>query len=132
MRVTDATIISDGTEKFLRFRRLKAERRANLLPEKEINIPAKAKSVEFSVRLRVKGLVAGKDYHHYPGAHVTARDARGEEVGGEWIVTKQNTNWKGLTARFALQPGAKTVRIALGPFGAAGLVDFDDVEVKFR
>jgi hypothetical protein len=132
VQVTDATIVAEGTEKFLRFRRLQAERRANLLPEKEIIIPAKAKSVEFSVRLRVKGLVPGKDYNMHPGAHVTARDARGEEAGGEWAIVKQDTNWKRVTARFTLLPGAKTLRIAVGPFGAAGVLDVDDTEVKFQ
>jgi hypothetical protein len=42
VQVTDATIIGEGTEKFLRFRRLQAARRANLLPENEINIPRRS------------------------------------------------------------------------------------------
>ncbi len=132
VQITDATIVTEAMEKFLRFRRLNAQRRANLLPEKEVVIPARARSVEFSVKLRVKGLIPGQVYQVYPGAHVTARDARGEEAGGEWAVARQDTNWKRFTARFELLPGAKTLRIAIGPFGAAGILDVDDVEVKFQ
>lgn len=132
IQVSDATIVAEGSERFLRFRRLQAQRRANILPEKEIIIPAKAKSVEFSVRLRVKGLVPGKEYNMFPGAHVTGRDARGEEAGGAWAEAKQDTPWKRFTARFAILPTAKTLRIAIGPFGAAGVLDVDDVEVKFQ
>ncbi len=130
--VTDATTFTEGETKFLRFRRLQPLRRANLLPDKEVTIPARAKSVEFSVRLRVKGLVPGKDYQSYPGAHVTGRDARGEEAGGGWAEVKKDTGWKRFTIRFPLEPSAKTVRIAIGPFGAAGLLDVDDIEVEFR
>jgi len=130
--VSDATIVAEGAEKFLRFRRLQATRRANLLPQKDVVIPARAKAVEFTVRLRVKGLVPGKDYQTFPGAHVTARDARGEEIAGEWAVVKQDTNWRRVTARFALKPEAKTLRIAVGPFGAAGVLDVDDAEVEFK
>jgi hypothetical protein len=68
----------------------------------------------------------------YPGAHVTARDARGEEVGGAWAEAKQDSNWKRVTARFEVPPTAKTLRIAAGPFGAAGVIDFDDVAVEFK
>lgn len=130
--VTDATVIADGATKFLRFRRLQPLRRANLLPEKEVTIPAKARSVAFSVRLRVKDLVPGKDYDTYPGAHITGRDARGEEAGGGWAVVKEDTGWKRFTVRFPLEPEAKTLRIAVGPFGAAGLFDVDDIEVEFK
>lgn len=130
--VTDATVVSDDAARFLRFRRLHPLRRANLLPEKEVTIPAKARSVAFSVRLRVKGLVPGKDYDTYPGAHITGRDARGEEAGGGWAVVKEDTGWKRFTVRFALKPEAKTLRIAIGPFGAAGLLDVDDIEVEFK
>jgi hypothetical protein len=132
IQVTDATIVAEGNERFLRFRRLQAQRRANLLPDKEITIPARAKAVEFSVRLRVKGLVAGREYNKFPGAHVTARDARGEEAGGAWAEAKQDTPWKRFNARFAILPAAKTLRIAIGPFGAACVLDVDDVEVKFQ
>jgi len=130
--VTDATVIADGAAKFLRFRRLQPLRRANLLPEKEVTIPAKARSVAFSVRLRVKGLVPGKDYDTYPGAHITGRDARGEEAGGGWAVVKEDTGWKRFTVRFPLKPEAKSLRIAIGPFGAAALLDVDDIEVEFK
>ncbi len=117
VQVTDAAVVAEGAERFLRFRRLQALRRANLLPEKEIVIPARTRAVEFSVKLRVKGLVPGRDYHHYPGVHVTARDARGEEAGGDWAVVKQDAAWK---------------RIAVGPFGSAGVLDVDDITVKFQ
>ena len=32
------------------------------------------------------------------------------------------------TVRFPLEPEAKTLRIAIGPFGAAGIFDVDDIE----
>lgn len=130
--VTDASVVTDGNERFLRFRRLQALRRANCLPEREIVVPARAKWVEFSVKIRVKGLVPGKEYHMHPGVHVTARDARGEELGGKWAAAKQDGPWKRYTERFQIPPNTKTVRFALGPFGAAGIVDFDDTELEFK
>lgn len=130
--VTDASIVAEGAEKFLRFRRLKAEPWANLVPEKEIHIPANAKAVMFSVRLRVKGLAPGRDYFKYPGVCVSARGARDEEAGEAWAVARQDTGWKRFTERFALRPGTKTLRIAVGPFGGAGVLDADDLEVQFQ
>jgi hypothetical protein len=132
INVTDAAIVTEGADKFLRFRRLQATRRANLVPEKEINIPAKTKWVELSVRMRVKGLVAGKDFDTIPGVHVVARDARGEAVGGAWAAAKLDTSWKHFSARFELAPTAKTLRVVVGPHDAAGVIDFDDVVVEFK
>ncbi len=74
----------------------------------------------------------GKAYNQYPGVHVTGRDARGEERGGDWAMVKQDTNWKRFIVRFPLAPEAKTLRIAIGPLGAAALLDVDDVEVEFK
>jgi len=130
--VTDASTFTEGGATFLRFRRLQPLRRANLLPVKEVTIPAKARSVEFGVKLRVEGLIPGKDYDIYPGAHVTGRDAQGEEAGGGWAVVKKDGNWDRFTIRFPLEPSAKTLRIAIGPFGAAGVFDVDDIEVEFK
>jgi hypothetical protein len=130
--VTDVMIVAEGSERFLRFRRLQAIRRANLLTDKAVPIPARAKSVEFSVRMRVKGLVPGKEYHIHPAVHVTARDGRDEEVGGAWTEMKQDSNWKRMSARFAVPPNAKSLSIALGPYGSAGVIDFDDVAVEFK
>lgn len=76
--------------------------------------------------------LARADYDIYPGAHITGRDARGEEAGGGWAVVKEDTGWKRFTVRFPLEPEAKTLRIAIGPFGAAGLLDVDDIEVEFQ
>lgn len=132
VEVGDATIMVEGNSKFLRFRRLQATRRANLLPENEIAIPENAKWAEFSVRLRVKGLVPAKDYGKYPGVHVTARDARGEEISGETAASKEDTNWKRVSGRLEIPASAKTLRVSAGPAGAAGIVDLDDIEVEFR
>lgn len=132
VEVSDAIIIVEGNSKFLRFRRLQAIRRANLLPENEIAIPENAKSAEFSVRLRVKGLVPGKDHGKYPGVHITARDARGEEVSGESAVSKEDTTWKRVSGRLEIPANAKTLRVSTGPSGAAGIIDLDDIEVEFR
>jgi hypothetical protein len=130
--VKDATIVAEDPVKFLRFRRVQVLRRANLLPNKEVIIPEKARSVEFSVRLRVNDLVPGKGFDIFPGAHVTGRDAQGEEVCGAWVVVKRNTSWRRYSVRFQLKPGAKTLRIAIGPFGSAGVFDVDDMEVEFE
>jgi hypothetical protein len=130
--VGDATIIAEGTERFLRVRRLQALQRANLKPEKEIVIPAKAKWVEFSVRIRAKGVVPGKDWDKYPGLKLSARDGRDEEVTSAWGLVKQDTNWQRVTGRMEIAPTAKTLRINIGPHNAAAIVDFDDVTVAFR
>jgi hypothetical protein len=130
--VTDATVIAEGTEKFLRFRRLQVIRNANLVPDKEVVIPTNARSVEYGARIRVKGLLPGTEWGIYPSLHVTARDARGEEVGGESAAVKQDTSWKRFSGKFALPATAKTLRIAIGPQSAAGVVDFDDIVVEFR
>jgi hypothetical protein len=130
--VSDATIVSEAGNKFLRFRRIPALRRANLIPEKEIAVPADAKSAEFSVRMRVKGLVPGKDWGVVPSINVTGRDARGQEVSKEAVGIKEDSGWRRLSGRVQLPPTAKTLKVAIGPNGAAGIVDFDDVEVEFR
>jgi hypothetical protein len=130
--VTDATLIAEGTEKFLRFRRLQVVRNSNLAPDKEVVIPTNARSVEYGVRIRVKGLLPGTEWGIYPALHLTARDARGEEMSGEYAAVKQDTSWKRFSGKFVLPAGAKTLRIAIGPQCAAGVVDFDDVVVEFR
>jgi hypothetical protein len=130
--VSDATIVTEGTEKFVRFRRLQALRRANLVPEKELPIPARSKWAEFSFRMRVKGYVAGTEWDPYPGIKFSARDARGEEISSEWGQIKQDTGWKRFTGRVAIPPEGKTLRVAMGPHGAAGVIDFDDLVVEFR
>ncbi len=132
MNVTDATVVTEGTDKFLRFRRLQAVRRSNLVPEKEIIIPAKTKWVEFSVRMRVKGLIPGKDFDTTPGVHVVARDARGEAVGSGWASPKLDTSWKRFSGKFDLPATAKTLRIVVGPHAAAGVIDFDDIVVECK
>jgi hypothetical protein len=45
---------------------------------------------------------------------------------------KQNSTWKRYAGRFTLPATAKTLRIAIGPHGAAGVIEFDDVVVEFR
>jgi hypothetical protein len=130
--VSDATVVSEGANKFLRFRRISALRRANLVPEKEIPVPANAKSAEFSVRMRVKGLVPGKEWGIHPSLNVSGRDARGEEVSKEAVAVKEDSGWRRLTGRVQLPETAKTLKVAIGPNGAAGIVDFDDIEVEFR
>ena len=130
--VTDATIVTEGTNKFLRFRRLQAKRRANLMPEKEIPVPGNTKAAEFSVRMRVKGLVPGKDWGIHPELNVSGRDARGEEVSKEAVAAKTDTNWRRFTGRVPIPATAKTIKVMIGPLGAAGVIDFDDIEVEFR
>jgi|GEM_PF-3117070 len=129
---SDMTIITEGRDRFLRFRRLQVQKRAGVTPEKELPIPARAKVAEFSFRMRVKGIVAGTEWGIYPGVHCTARDARGEEVSGEWGITKTDTPWKRFTGRVEIPATAKTLRVVVGPHGAAGIIDFDDVVVEFH
>lgn len=130
--VSDATIVTEGGNKFLRFRRIPALRRANLVPEKEIPVPADARAAEFSVRMRVKGLVPGKDWGVLPSINVSGRGARGEEVSKEAVALKEDSGWRRFTGRVQLPATAKTLKVTIGPNGAAGIVDFDDVEVEFR
>jgi len=130
--VSDAMIVTEGPNKFLRFRRIPAKRRANLVPEKEIPVPANAKSAEFSVRMRVKGLVPGKDWGILPSLNVSGRDAAGGALSKEAVAVKEESGWRKFSGRVALPPTAKTLKVAIGPNGAAGIVDFDDVEVEFR
>jgi hypothetical protein len=47
-------------------------------------------------------------------------------------VAKENTRWRTFTAKLALQPGAKTVEVTIGPWAAAGICDFDNVELQFE
>lgn len=130
--VADAIIVSEGGNKFLRFRRIEALRRANLIPDKEILVPAKAKSADFSLRMRVKGLVPGKEWSTHPGVHVSGRDGRGEEVSKEDVEVKADTPWRRFTGRVELPATAKTLKVAIGPHSAAGIIDIDDIEVEFR
>ncbi len=129
---SDAMIVTEGRDKFLRFRRLQVQKRAGLIPEKDLPIPARAKSVEFSFRMRVKGLVIGTEWGIHPGVHCTVRDARGEEVAGEWGVSKVDTGWKRFSGRVEIPATGKMLRVSVGPHGAAGIIDFDDINVEFH
>ena len=71
----DISLIREGNEQFIRFRRLTANHQADVSPEKVVPIPANARAVEFNARIRVKGLTAGKDYEYYPSLRVSTRDA---------------------------------------------------------
>jgi hypothetical protein len=130
--VPDAMLVSEGREKFLRFRRLEAIQQANLKPEKLLPAPARAKFAEVTFRMRVEGIVKGKDYDVWPGVHISARDARDESLAKEEAVVKENSGWKRMNARVKLPDGTKSLTVSLGPFSAAGIVDFDDVAVEFK
>ena len=130
--VPDATVVSEGREKFLRFRRLQAIMQANLRPEKVTTIPAKARYAEVTFRMRVEGLVKGKEYDPWPGVHLSAKDARDESIAKDEAVMKTDSGWKKVTARLQIPNGAKTLGVGVGPYGAAGIVDFDDIVVEFK
>jgi hypothetical protein len=130
--VSDATVVSEGREKFLRFRRLQAIQQANLRPEKIMPIPAKARYAEVTFRMRVEGLVKGKEYDPWPGVHLSAKDARDESLAKEEAVMKADSGWKKLTARLQIPNGAKSLSMGMGPYGAAGIVDFDDIVLEFK
>lgn len=64
--------------------------------------------------------------------NVSGRDARGEEVSKEAVAIKEDSGWRRLTGRVPLPPTTKTLKVVIGPFGSAGIIDMDDVEVEFR
>lgn len=131
--VGDAVIVTEGTDKFLRFRRLQAISRANLTTEKDIPIPARSKWAEFSFKMRVKGYVKGeKEWDPHPGIKLSVRDARDEEVSSEWGQSKQDTGWKRITGRVEIPAAGKMLKVSMGPHNGASIVDFDDVVVEFR
>jgi hypothetical protein len=131
--VGDAVIVTEGTDKFVRFRRLQAISRANLSPEREIPIPARSKWAEFSFKMRVKGYVEGKkEWDPHPGIKVSVRDARDEEVSSEWGVSKQDCGWKRFTGRVEVPATGKMLKVSMGPHNGASICDFDDVVVEFR
>lgn len=130
--VPDCTIVTEGREKFLRFRRLQAIEQADIKPEKTLPIPARARSAEVSFRMRVEGLVKGTKYDFWPGVRLSARDARDEKLAQTDAVMKENSSWKRLTARVDLPKGTTALSVIVGPFLSAGIVDFDDVVVEFR
>jgi hypothetical protein len=75
---------------------------------------------------------SGVDYDPWPGIHLSARDARDEKLAKEDAVLKENSAWRRLTAKVDLPNGTKVLSVSMGPFGAAGIVDFDDVVVEFK
>ena len=129
---SDAILITEGSETFLRFRRTASVSLANLAPEQIIMVPERAKAAVVSVRMRVEGLMPGKSYHQYPGVALKAIDVAGKSPGPEWVVAKENTRWRTFTAKLGLQPGAKTLELSVGPWAAAGICDFDDIELQFE
>ena len=128
----DALVVQEGSKKFLRFRRAGPVRLANLAPTTGIVIPQRAKAAVISARLRVQGLIAGKNYDRFPGVAIRALDATGASPGPVSASSAENTRWRTFTARLTLQPGAKSVEVAIGPWAAAGIFDFDDVALKFE
>lgn len=128
----DALVVPEGSEKFLRFRRVTSVRLANLTPAAPILVPERARAAVVSVRLRVEGLVPGTNYDRFRGVAIKALDATGGSPGPVSASATENTRWRIFTARLNLQPGAKTLEVALGPWAAAAICDFDDVELKFE
>ena len=128
----DASIIQEGSEKFLRFRRAASVRLSNLAPTAPILVPERAKSAVVSARLRVEGLVPALNYDRFPGVSIRALDVTGKSPGWVSAASPENTRWRVFTAKLALQPGTKTLEVSLGPWAAAGICDFDDVTVKFE
>lgn len=117
----DASILQEGSEKFVRFRRKASVRQANLAPVSVIMVPERAKVAEVSVRLRVEGLIPAKGFGQYPGVGFRVLDAAGNSPGWEWAVAKEDTRWRTVTGTYALQPGAKTLEMAVCPWSSAGL-----------
>jgi hypothetical protein len=130
--VTDGTVVTEGRDKFLRFRRLQAILQSDLKPDKVIPIPTRARSAEVTFRMRAEGVVKGTQYDPWPGMLLSARDARDESLAKAEAVAKADTGWKRMTARVDLPNGTKSLSVRLGPFGAAGIIDFDDVTVEFK
>jgi hypothetical protein len=130
--VSDATVVSEGRDRFLRFRRLQANNQSDLKPDKVIPIPARARYAEVTFRMRVEGLVKGKEFDPWPGMHISARDAADENLAKEEAVMKSDSSWKRMSARVQLPSETKSLSVSLGPFGSAGIVDFDDVTVEFK
>lgn len=128
----DAVVVQEGSEKFLRFRRQQSIRLANLSPSPTILIPPRAKFVAVSVRMRVEGLVPAKNFHIYPGVGVKALDAAGNSPGSDRLEATENTRWRKFTKRIPLSPASKTLSVTIGPWAAAGICDFDDLEVQFE
>jgi hypothetical protein len=128
----DATVVQEGAEKFLRFRRTQSIRLANMTPSASINIPPRARAVAVSVKMRVEGLVPAKGYDVYPGLSIRAYDANGSSPGTDKLETTENTRWRKFSKKVALPPGAKTLGIIIGPWAAMGTCDFDDVDVEFE
>jgi hypothetical protein len=131
--VTDCSIVSDGRDRFLRFRRLQANNQSDISPAKTIAVPARARSAEVTFRMRVEGLVKGMEFDPWPGVHLSASGAREEKLGKEEAVLKADSSgWKRFSARLDLPKGSTNLKVSLGPFGAAGIIDFDDVAVEFK
>jgi hypothetical protein len=130
--VTDCTIVSEGKDKFLRFRRLQAIPQADIKPEKAIPVPSTARSAEVTVRMRVEGLVKGKEYDPLPGVNLSVHDGGDQKLADAAAVLKENSSWKRLTRQSRTPQGAKQLNVSLGPHGAAGIIDFDEVAVEFK
>lgn len=128
----DVMLMQEGNDRFVRFRRLQVDEQANIAPEKQIAIPARARSAEFSARIRVKALTPGKTWGIYPRIKVDTCDAAGEKIAEEQADGKQDGGWKKISGRCAIASNARTLRIQIGPFCAAGVFDFDDVVVEFK
>ena len=63
---------------------------------------------------------------------LTARDATDKELSEGHVEVMQDSGWKKLSGRCLVPDNAKTLKIAGGPLGAAGIVDIDDVVVEFK
>ena len=131
-KATDVQIVQDGGERFVRFRRLQGERQADLMPERSIPIPAKTREVAFSVEMRVKELVPGKEHEPYPSLKITTRDTADAKLTDGRVEARQDSGRRKYSGRCPVPENAKFLRVELGPFGAAGIIDFDDVEVDLR
>ena len=137
MSKSDATIETEGKNKFFRFDSTKVITKDGLVPfnifKKGIEFPKGAKAATISAKIRAINCVISKTTPRFPQATICFENQAGKEFF--WIPAKweaKNGDWKTIHAEADIPNAAVKAKVNLLNGCCPGQIDFDDIEVTFK
>lgn len=125
-----ATWETESENKFIRLRA--TEPKQTLLVHKLVQLPADAKALTVTVRVRVTDLVLGEQAWFDPRVMIDFKDAAGAKLkGAKPLVFRKDTDWVERKVSFLVPEGAAVLEVmpALTQV-QAGAFDIDDLKVE--
>ena len=127
------TVEPESSNKFARFIQFlnKDGTSGDLFCDQTVEIPANAKTVAISVRIRTKDCVLREV--GIPSCAISFLDRKGNllsQVGQRW--DGNNGSWQSGQKEGPIPKDAVVANVAISNGGCSGQIDFDDVEVTFK